>query len=290
MSLKDNISRLYGERGLDWLTQVPTIVERLSAQWGLSELMPVDNMTYNYVLSGIQANQPIILKLGMDLPRLKHEAQVLNAFKGYGAVRILASDTGALLMERAVPGVSLRSFFPKEDLEAVEVVCQVMKKLHQAPLNRNNNFAQVDDWLLAIDHAAQIPSPILVKARKLRDNLIGTSGPKVLLHGDLHHDNILKHGDDWIVIDPKGVIGERTYEIAAFIRNPVRELLSMDNAHEIIVRRINHFAQCADLDPKRIQDWCFVQSVLSWCWALEDGIDADYFARLTKILQTVVRQ
>ncbi len=123
----------------------------------------------------------------------------------------------------------------------------------------------------------------LQKARKLREQLLQTSELDVLLHGDLHHDNILQNGDDWLVIDPKGVIGQPAYEVAAFIRNPMPELLNHADAPNIIHKRINRLATILELPSQRILDWCFVQAVLSLVWAIEDGCDTSYFEQLTKI-------
>jgi streptomycin 6-kinase len=89
-----------------------------------------------------------------------------------------------------------------------------------------------------------------------------------LLHGDLHHDNILQNGKDWLVIDSKGVIGESAYEEAAFIRNPMPELLTHDNTPNIIPNRITRRAGLLELPSQRIFDWYFVQAVLSWVWAI----------------------
>ena len=108
-----------------------------------------------------------------------------------------------------------------------------------------------------------------------------------MLHGDLHHDNILQNGDEYVVIDPKGVIGEPTYEVAAFIRNPMPELLNRTDATTIIHNRITRFSELFGIPAKRILDWCFVQAVLAWVWALEDGCDTSYFEKLTKILDTL---
>lgn len=140
---------------------------------------------------------------------------------------------------------------------------------------------------MALDKDWNIPNHYLQKVRKLRDELLQTSKPDVLLHGDLHHDNILQNVNDWVVIDPKGVIGEPVYEVAAFIRNPMPELLNHADAQNIIHNRITHFAEALELSGGRIIDWYFVQAMLSWVWALEDGCDANYFEHLTKIFDTI---
>ena len=108
-----------------------------------------------------------------------------------------------------------------------------------------------------------------------------------MLHGNLHHDNILQSGNDWLVIVPKDIIGESAYEVAAFVRNQMVDLLSIHNPIGIIQNRITVFANLLELPPRRILNWCFVQAMLSWVWALEDGCDAIYFEQLTRIFDTM---
>ncbi|MFM8454769.1 MAG: aminoglycoside phosphotransferase family protein [Gammaproteobacteria bacterium] len=280
---QSNIINIYGEKGKAWLNELPELVSATSSKLDLRDLQEVTNLTYNYVLSGFQGDNPIILKLGLDNAGLKREALALKCFAGCGAVKVLAEDNGILLLERAVPGTSLKSYFPDREQESIEIACVVIKKLHQASIPVSHNFPHIKDWFTALDKDWNIPNHYLQKVRKLRDELLQTSETDVLLHGDLHHDNILQNGEGWLVIDPKGVIGEPAYEVAAFIRNPIPELLNHADAPNIIHNRVTRFAELFELQPQRILDWCFVQAVLSWVWALEDGCDASYFEHLTKI-------
>ena len=41
-----------------------------------------------------------------------------------------------------------------------------------------------------------------------------------LIHGDLHHFNILSSERSWLAIDPKGVIGPAAYEVGPLLTNP----------------------------------------------------------------------
>lgn len=192
-----------------------------------------------------------------------------------------------LLLERAVPGASVKSYFPDKEQESIEIACGVIKKLHQANIPKDHTFPHIKDWLTALDKDWNIPNHYLQKARKLRDELLQPSKSDALLHGDLHHDNILQNGDDWLVIDPKGVIGEATYEVAAFIRNPIPELLNHADTPNIIHNRVIRFAELLELPSQRILDWCFVQAVLALVWALEDGCDTSYFEHLTKVFDVM---
>ncbi len=280
----NNVQGIYGERGKMWLDELPENVAFIAAKYGLSELKPVSNLSYNYVLSGFQGSLPIILKLGLDIAAIKREAAALRSFSGFGAVKVLAENEGLLLLERAVCGVSLKSYFPTREMESIRITAEVMKCLHQAPLLGAGIFPNIKDWLKSLDKEWDMPAHYLQKARKLRDILLATAPKSVLLHGDLHHDNILQNGSEWVVIDPKGVIGDPSFEVAAFIRNPIPELLDCENALSLIRTRINEFSKILGFDKQRIQGWCFVEAVLSYTWALEDGVDASYFKNLTEML------
>ncbi len=277
-----NITNIYGEKGKAWLNELPEIVAAISSRLDLRDLKEVTNLTYNYVLSGFHGDNPIILKLGLDM-QLKREALALKCFAGCGVVKVLAEDNGMLLLQRAVPGISLKSYFRTNENESIEIVCKVMKKLHKASIPGAHHFPHVKDWLTALDKDWPIPDEYLQKARKLRDQLLQTSKPDVLLHGDLHHDNILQNGNDWMVIDPAGVIGEPAYEVAAFIRNPIPELLCIHNASRIIQNRMATFSDLLNIPKTKIADWCFVESVLSWIWNIQDKLNTEYFIKLTKI-------
>ncbi|MBA2629098.1 MAG: streptomycin phosphotransferase, partial [Rickettsiaceae bacterium] len=74
-TLEKNIINLYGKKGKQWVTNLPNLIAQVAAAYGLSNLNPVKNLSYNYVLSGFQGNQPIILKLGLDIDSLKQEAR-----------------------------------------------------------------------------------------------------------------------------------------------------------------------------------------------------------------------
>lgn len=265
-SFESNIISIYGEKGKAWLYELPQLVTLISSRLNLVDLKEVTNLTYNYVLSGFQGDDPIILKLSLDNQGLKQEAFALKCFAGCGAVKVLFEDDGMLLLERAVPGASVKSYFPDKEQESIKIACGVMKKLHQANIPEDHTFPHIKDWLTALDNDWNIPKHYLQKARKLRDELLQTSEVDVLLHGDLHHNNILQNGDDWVVIDPKGVIGSPINEIWAFIID--------------IERDVPFIARYFDFKMQDVLDWYFIHIVLAICWNLEDNVNSDLFFKL----------
>jgi streptomycin 6-kinase len=97
-----------------------------------------------------------------------------------------------------------------------------------------------------------------------------------LLHGDLHHGNILWDDDrGWLAIDPKGVIGEAAYEFGAAMRNPTHDV-SLFASSAIIDRRSRIIAEQTGIDQPLILQWAFAQAVLSAIWSIEDGVSPDH--------------
>ena len=191
-AFETKIIKLYGEKGKKWLDGLPKLVAQVVEAYGLSHLKPVKNLSCNYVLSGLQGCRPVILKLGLDIDAFKRESAALKAFSGFGTVQVLAENTGLVLLECAVPGASLKSYLPEKDDEAINITANVIRRLHKAPMPQVHTFPYVKGWLAALDTDWDIPAEYLQKARQLRDHLLRTSAKEILLHGDLHHDNILQ--------------------------------------------------------------------------------------------------
>ena len=285
---EQNMISIHGNKGRQWLAGLPELVNSMAVHFGLSGLHPMGNLTYNYVMAGLKGAEPVILKLGPDSEALNREARALKAFAGFGAVKLLEEEKGALLLERIMPGQSLKNYFPAKDMQAVRIVCDVMQRLHQAPLPADSSFPAVSGWLQALDQNWEIPAVYLRKARNLKDQLLETSASPVLLHGDLHHDNILDKGNGWVAIDPKGVMGEPLYEAAAFIRNPLPEFPNSADVRDMIKNRIASFTHILGASEKRLEKWCFVQAVLSWVWDREDKTETKNSERLTRLFEGLV--
>lgn len=116
------------------------------------------------------------------------------------------------------------------------------------------------------------------------------SGEQVLLHGDLHHFNILSsRRNSWLAIDPKGVIGEREYEICALMRNPGPQLFTAMNTEQVILRRLDQIVEYTGFDRERILLWSIVNAVLTAWWCIEDKVPGkDYLLNYVQILREYI--
>jgi streptomycin 6-kinase len=95
----------------------------------------------------------------------------------------------------------------------------------------------------------------------------------VVLHGDIHHGNVLDGGDrGWLAIDPKGLLGERAFDFVNILRNP-------DAAAALAPGRFDHqvkvLAAAASIERRRLLDWTLAFAGLSASWHLAEGTPAD---------------
>lgn len=271
----DNISRIWGTEGKDWLHQLPTLIKHFATKWHLTDIQNFENLSFNYVAHAYSSlfKKQVVLKMGAPHPSFINELKALEFYNGNGAVKLLASDprSYAMLLERISPGTTLRSLFPAQDDCAIEYTCQVMHKLHFKEINSNPQFQTIEKWFTLFE-TLEIPQdlqPYVRKAEEFVKELATTPVQHYLLHGDLHHDNILLDSDsNPIAIDPKGVIGERAYEVGAFMCNPA-ELCEQANVPKILNERLDLFSTLLKIDRARLAKACYARIILSACWTIE---------------------
>jgi streptomycin 6-kinase len=244
--------------------------------------VPFPNLTYNYVAPVTRADgTPAVLKVGFPDREFFTEAAALRVFDGYGAVRLLEADLDryCTLLERLEPGTPLLSF--SDDEKATSIAASVMRQLWRPP-PENHPLFTIERWsrdLFTVRDrfggtTGPFPEWMIDRAQSLLRELMASSADPVVLHGDLHHDNVLAaQREPWLAIDPKGLVGEPAYETGSWLRNWLPDLLAQPNPRAILARRIDQFADELGFDSDRIRDWAFAQAVLSQVWASEEDAD-----------------
>jgi streptomycin 6-kinase len=270
---------VFGDEGMSWLQQLPAIIDGCVRDWDI-QVGPPFGLTYNYVAAARCADgSQAVLKLGFPGDEaLRREVAALRLAGGRGTAQLLQADVdrGAILLEHLVPGTPLRNLVAADDEAATATAAQVMQQLWQ-PVPAGHLFPTVADWGrgFARHRAAfgggsgPVPAARLAKAERLFAELCASMATRVVLHGDLHHDNILAaEREPWLAIDPKGLVGEPACEPAAVLRNPI-ELLALSNRKRMLARRIEVFAAVLGLERERIVAWGFAQAVLAAIWRIE---------------------
>lgn len=275
------ITTVYGDAGRTWLVNLPLIVLDYAQKWSFTPGAPFP-LSYHYVMAVRCADgSEAVFKAGPPCAARRQEIIALQAFDGCGMARLLAHnlDEGVALIERICPGRVLAEL---SDEQATEAAAGVMEQLWQARAEGVfGEFPTIQHWGQGFTRlraryrggSGPFPAGLLAQAEGLFAELAASSSAPVLLHGDLHHFNILAaERRPWLAIDPQGVVGEPAYEVGALLRNPFVELPPPADLARLEARRVDHLAERLGLERRRLAGWGLAQAVLSAWWNVEDGM------------------
>lgn len=199
-------------------------------------------------------------------------ASLMAWWDGTGAARVLAHHGDAILLERATGRRSLSSMAHQgHDDEASRIICGVAAKLHARQISPPATLVPLSDWYAELSQAAGTDGGIFSQATATAGELLASTQEQCVLHGDLHHGNVLDFGArGWLAIDPKGLIGDRGFDFANIFCNPDFEIATSPGR---LVRQIDVVAETARLDPARLLRWVFAYAALSAAWTIGEGGD-----------------
>ncbi|MDE2125606.1 MAG: phosphotransferase [Armatimonadetes bacterium] len=257
--------------------QLAARIAHYEARWSLRCGPAFPDLSYHYVAPAVLSDgSDAVLKLRGPGQQCTCEVAALQRFDGRGAARLLQADEeeGALLLERLQPGTLLVELVEQgRDEEATSIAAGVMQKLWRRP-PPEHQFPTVAQWAGALSKlrphyggtTGPFPRELVEEAETTFAELTANPEEQLLLHGDVHHFNILAAGrEPWLAIDPQGVIGERGFELGPLLQNP-RPLPA-----SLLARRLDQLCEELHLDRSRTRAWAMAQSVLSAWWCVEDG-------------------
>ena len=291
----EKIVNCHGEAGEKWLRRLPQTLNDVGARWAIQLLSPYQPLSYNYVAPAIRSDgESVVLKAGVPSREFSSEINALEHFGGQGMVRLFTADhdAGFMLLERIEPGEPLHGM--KDDCRATSVFAEVTRRMRKVTPGERS-FPSVSDWAKGFlrlrnrfeGTTGPLPKSVVDRAEAMMTELIDSMSNPIVLHGDLHHWNILSsEREPWLALDPKGVIGEPEYEVGAWLRNPFPQILQEPNLQGIMARRADQLVEELGFDRSRVVEWAYCQAVLAGVWSYEDGSDdwrgwlacADHFA------------
>jgi streptomycin 6-kinase len=198
---------------------------------------------------------------------------------GDGAAMVLARDAEALLLERAEGGESLAALSMNgRDDEASAIICRVAARLHAQRAAALPPLMPLGSWFAALEPAARAQGAFLTRSAAVANELLRAPRGVSVLHGDIHHDNILDFGArGWLAIDPKGLVGERGFDFANLFCNPdmASPSASFVRSSEIFARRLAIVSLQTGIDRTRLLKWIIAYAGLSSAWLIADGIEPE---------------
>jgi len=269
-------ARTFGEAGVEWLQSLPATLSRCQNDWHLTDVAPFDDLSINLVCTASSAvHGDVILKIAGPHDERITEMTALRLYGGRHACQCYECDqqTGAMLLERILPGHTLRALPDKRD--QLEVGADLLATL-PIPIHEDHGLPLYGDWIsraIAITKTRYAPGPRLIRlmsaAESLYRQVCPNDAPRALLHGDLHHENMLQCADgQWKAIDPQGVIGAPFFDSARFIENHAigrDEVLSVDTLDESVTL----IRERLGVGRHLIGAATFVLHLLSTCWGLQ---------------------
>jgi len=236
------------------------------ARWELTLDGPLIVTDTSRLLPVRQRGQAAMLKIALAEEE-QRGGRLMTWWDGKGAARVLAQNGNALLLERAEGGTSLADLARDgRDDEASRIICAVVAKLHAPRKTPPGNLISLTQWFSDLHSAAALQGGILADSARTARELLATAQQAVVLHGDIHHGNILDFGErGWLAIDPKGLIGERGFDYANIFCNPDRKTATAPGR---LARQVAIVADAAALDRKRLLQWILAWAGLSEAWRL----------------------
>jgi streptomycin 6-kinase len=209
----------------------------------------------------------VVLKLQFPHSDCAHEAEALRRWSGNGAVQLLDNDPtlNALLLERCEPGVHLSTVKP--DI-ALDVLTELLPRLW---VDADEPFVTLRET--AAKWAEELPSSwehagrpfevgYLDAGLSARAALPESERGQVLVHQDLHGDNVLRAArEPWLAIDPKPLVGEREFSLAPIVRS-----YEFGHSRELVIKRLDTLTSNLGLNRERARLWSMAQTI---AWSFE---------------------
>ena len=245
----------------EWRANAPLIAEEVAVRWNLRlGGAYVPGWCGHVVRAELPDRTPAVLKVYWPDRESLQEPDALERWDGDGGVRLLARDDErhALLLERCEPGT-----FLSESADALDVLVGLLPRLWKSP----EGFATIEDevpHLLADLERARDPKLKDAALRYLRD-LVPTQGERVLVHQDLHGENVLAaEREPWLAIDPKPIAAERELAAAPIVRSN-----ELGHSKRDVLYRLDRLCADLELDRDRTLGWTVAHTV-AWSGASGD--------------------
>jgi streptomycin 6-kinase len=226
------------------------MASQIAEEWEIELGQPFASSSYAFVAP---AGDRAVLKVTSPVDdEADEEPDALAFWNGDGAVRLMRADPQrrAMLLERALPGNDLST---RGEDEATSVAVGVGQRLWR---EAGHPFRWIGDyvprWLEQADRAINPARGLIALARELYGSI--DVGRSTLVHGDLHHHNILATAERYVAIDPKPMLGEREFDIPPFLWNPIAHRMTFELAHA----RLEAFT-AAGLDAARMRAWAVIR-------------------------------
>lgn len=266
--------------------------EEFAQRWDLGPVEFLTQTACGHIYKTNRAGKPLILKIYTEIGAEdeKHGAKLLELCKGKGAVEVIEKDDQAVLLEYC-DGMHLEELVEQgRDEEATQIIVQTLNKIHKIKPPDASGFTPLSERFSALfDIVLENKGSLFRKAAAIAEDLLENQSEICLLHGDMHHNNILHSSErGWLAIDPKGLVGDRAYDFANTFYNPgagpgqTPPLAFSKSRFEC---QLDIISGQTNIKSEKLIHYAFAHGALSASWSITDNQNPDHALKVAGIIQ-----
>ena len=236
--------RFINKLGAERYNERISVVEKYKDQWELSEITFQQSLSINslifYAFSKRYGKVILKILINNEFDEDIKEIMSLIQFQGENFCKLYeySLEDKVYIMERIIPADTLYESARRE--ERIKIAGAIFNVLHKPDLP-DSTFPTYSEWFEAGKEGTKNRKDCeelrqyLESAENMLKEICRKYSRNVLLHGDLHHENILKNENgSYTVIDPKGVIGDPVFDLSRFILDEFRDNLVSEPKESIL--------------------------------------------------------
>ncbi|WP_010275333.1 aminoglycoside phosphotransferase family protein [Paenibacillus senegalensis] len=283
---KEEIEKITNRFGRAFYQKVLGDLASYAEQWQLSSFQLVPSFSANLVLTCFSESYGnAVFKIGGPSSDISAECSALSEYNGTPFCRVFEADleNQVMLAERICPGTPLRNEASLE--KRLAVFCTLYQDLHRSS-EQAENYPTYLEWVSKIteymskrDDCTELYR-YMKRAKELCFSICEKYPRNMLLHGDLHHDNILLGQDGgYRIIDPKGVVGDPVFDVPRFLLNEYGEEITRE-LYDDMNKMIGVLEKELGIPNEILRQCLYVETAMGVCWSVEDGSSPDEFPKL----------
>ena len=279
-----------------WLQAVPDLIASVTATWDLHVTAVANRIdAYGLSIPARRDSERVTVRIAYPDAFLADETAALRAWNGTGAVRILEEDErGAQLRTSPTPGTALS--LERNEMKALRMAAETLRSLWiEPPEGLQTLAAEVRAWGSSMpERFESVYQPFDEQLMRDAEVILRSFGPSqmdpVLLHGDVRLDTFLLDREQAVAIDPKPLVGEPAFDVAALLRDGPGELVRDPGAgRQKLQGRLDQLTDLLDVRASRVRGWAFAVAIDTGLYAYETGdVDGgDLMIEVAKLCQSL---
>ena len=270
---KNRIIKNWGENIYSRILQN---IEIYSDKWKLSDFEFVEYYSVNAIFfCKSELYGDCVLKIGGNEQNAEFigEYNTLREYNGKRYIKVFEGDIDiekrkkVMLLERCIPGKMLSE--EKSFEKRLAVFSNLFTGLHIEPKNPGIYYSYTDLVCEAAEDCSNSRQDLkgldahMQNAKEIYLEVCKKYDKKMLLHIDIYGNNIVSDGEEYRIIDPKGVLGDPIFDTGQFLFNECCENSIQAESAEIM---FGYLEKSINIPQKILKQCFYIETVRFICY------------------------